>query len=129
MIYPFLQNCIDYLFFFLAEETRGELIYQLHFWGLLAIIMYVSLYGSKRATELFLVYGLVVIFLFYLFKGCFLTRLEKHYRKKDETIVDGFLRTIRMPVNKETRYTATVGGFTIIYGMILLYYLRLFHLN
>jgi hypothetical protein len=123
-----IEHGIDYLFFFIPEVLRGEVIYQLHFWGLLGIIIYVSLYAEKRGTELFLVYGLFVIYLFYQCRGCFLTRLEKHYRKKDETIVDGFLKAIGMPVNKDTRYTATVGGFSIIYGMILLYYLRLYHL-
>jgi hypothetical protein len=121
-----LIDLIDSLFWFLSPYGRGEMLFQIHYWGFLVLVVSVILYGQKRHLAYFLVFLLVVLVLFRVWNGCLLTQMEKYYRKKDETIVDGFLRMIGIPVSNASRTSITLGGLILIFGYTILLYVRLY---
>ena len=121
-----LIDVLDTLFGFLTPQQRGELLFHIHYWGFLALTVGVILYGQQRHLAYFIVFLLVVLVLFRVWNGCLLTQIEKHYRKVDETIVDGFLRMIGIPVSNASRTSITLGGLTLIFGYTILLYVRLY---
>lgn len=121
-----LIEIIDKLLWFISPYYRGELLFQLHYWGFLGLTGATILYGRKRHVAYYMVFLIAILFLFRTFNGCLLTQLERHYRQVDETIVDGFLRMIGIPISKDSRISITLGGLILIFIFMILFYLRLF---
>lgn len=70
----------------------------------------------------------LVIVLFILFDGCFLSMLEKRLCKDDDyTIVDPFLELFKMENTKENRKKVTInviGTYTVLF--FLIYFIKFF---
>jgi len=120
-----LIEIVDKLFWFLTPYNRGELLFQLHYWGFIGLTGATLLYGQKHHVAYYLGFLMTVLILFYQYNGCLLTQLERHYRQVDETIVDGFLRIIGIPVSKDSRISITLGGLILIFIIMILLYVRL----
>ena len=120
-----LIEITDKLLWFLSPYARGELLFQLHYWGFLGLTSATLLYGQKHHVAYYLVFLTIVLILFHRYNGCLLTQLERHYRQIDETIVDGFLRMIGIPVTKDSRNSITLGGLILIFIIMVLLYVRL----
>ena len=56
-----------------------------------AFLMLFMVYGSKTLNILIIFYLLSILGLFYLFDGCFLTKIEKEIDGEDLTIIDPLL--------------------------------------
>ena len=121
----FLIEIFDKLLWFLSPYYRGELLFQLHFWGFLGLTGGIILYGQKKHVAYYLAFLIGILLLFRTYNGCLLTQIERHYRQVDETIVDGFLRMIGIPISKDSRISITLGGLILIFIFMVLLYLRL----
>jgi len=121
----FLIEIIDKLLWFILPYYRGELLFQLHYWGFLGLTGATILYGQRKHVAYYLWFLILVLLLFRTYNGCLLTQLERHYRQVDETIVDGFLRMIGIPISKDSRISITLGGLILIFVFMVLYYVRL----
>ena len=62
--------------FNLEDKTLGVAVKAVHY-NIPAFLLLFMVYGSKILNILIITYLLIILFLFYLFDGCFLTKIEK----------------------------------------------------
>lgn len=117
-------NSIDLLFWELSEENRGDLVFNLHFYGFASIIVYTFLWGKRMALQLFLIGGFFILLQHIILRGCVLTKVEQHYRKEKGTTVDVFLRIMDFPLTNENRKLITFTGYGLIFLGAFAIYMR-----
>lgn len=114
----------DLIFGELPEKTRGDIIYGIHLYGFTIIIMWVILFGSRLAFQIFLSIGFLIIIQLFVLRGCVLTKVEQYYRKEKGTTVDIFLQFFDFPVNNENRKLISLVGYSVIFLCVLGIYAR-----
>lgn len=115
---------LDLTLSFIDSSTRGELLFQLHFWVFWLAIMYTILFGKRLMLQLGILTSLIVLIMFWLFDGCILTRLEHHYKKTKDTVVDVFLDFFRVKITRENQYLITISGISMITLFLISIYIR-----
>ena len=117
-----LINFFDVILSEIPEKTRGDIIYNVHLYGAVSLILYILLFGQRFAFQLFFLVGFFILAQHYFLRGCVLTKVEHHYRKEKGTTVDLFLRFFEVTPTNENRRLITVVGYSLIYiGAIVIY--------
>jgi hypothetical protein len=87
---------------YVSSLEAGRLLRILHFIGAAAVI-FGTLVASRVTARYYLVFWLAVLGLHVVFRGCILSRLERHLTQEDVTIVDPLLNITGLEVNKKNR--------------------------
>ena len=119
-IISFLDSTLS----FIDSSTRGEILFKLHFWVFWLGIVYSIIFGKRLVLQLAILTSLFVLIMFWLFDGCILTRLEHHYKKTKDTVVDVFLDFFRVKITRETQYLITISGISMITLFLISIYIR-----
>ena len=110
----------------IENKTLGFLIKAIHF-NIPAFVMLFMVYGSKVLDILIIIYLLIVLFLFYLFNGCFLTKIEKKIDGEDLTIIDPLLEFFNINKTHENRFKISIYIFFSYFSVIIfIFYLRFY---
>ena len=119
-IISFLDWCLSSI----DSNTRGELIFQLHFWIFGLGIIYIIIFGRRLLLQFGILISSIVLGMFWLFDGCILTRIEHHYRKTKDTVVDVFLDIFKVKITRDSQYLLTISGITLITLFFISIYIR-----
>lgn len=87
--------------------------------------MLIVLFSNKAMVIMTIIATYVILLLFFVFDGCILTRLENRFCKGNITIIDPFLRFLKIPVTYNNRFNYTMAF--MIFSCIMepiIYYLR-----
>lgn len=110
----------------IEDKSLGFAIKAVHF-NIPAFLMLFMVYGSKTLNILIILYLLSVLTLFYLFDGCFLTKIEKEIDGEDLTIIDPFLEFCNIDKTHEKRFEISIYIFFTYFSIILfVFYLRFY---
>jgi hypothetical protein len=112
----------------ISEVSFGNIVRSFHLSSpiqLLTIVTFAPKWMAYiAATGLF-----TVILLFFLFKGCFLSLLEKRFCKDSFTITDPFIEAVGLETNTQTRYLGTCCIMSIYLGIFLNIFCLRFYYN
>jgi len=110
----------------IEDKSLGFVIKAFHF-NIPAFLMLFMVYGSKTLNILIIFYLLSILALFYLFDGCFLTKIEKKIDGEDLTIIDPFLEFCNIDKTHEKRFQISIYIFFTYFSIILfVFYLRFY---
>jgi hypothetical protein len=111
----------------ISKSSIGILIRSFHLSSpiqLLTILTFAPKWMANIATLGFF----IVILLYILFKGCFLSLLEHRLLLDSFTITDPFLEAFNIEINYNTRHYGTCCIMSIYMGIYcIVYYLRFIH--
>jgi hypothetical protein len=93
-------------------------------------LLFVLFFGSLNVCIIMSIILLIIYIIFFIFKGCFLSKLEERICTDDFTIADPFLELYDMKINKKNRNSITywIGG-TYIFLFIFIFILRFYVFN
>jgi len=84
----------------------------------------VLLFGSDSWVKIIIYFNIFVFFMFFIFDGCILSKLEHCFTDDEFTVIDPFLELINLELTNENRTTyslySSIMGF--IFTFILYYY-------
>jgi len=84
----------------------------------------VLLFGSDSWVKIIIYFNIFVFFMFFIFDGCILSKLEHCFTDDEFTVIDPFLELINVELTNENRTTyslySSIMGF--IFTFILYYY-------
>lgn len=108
----------------LADKTVCILLRCLHF-GISIVTGFLLLFGSKR-WFLFVVFINIIVFLmFFIFRGCILSKLEHRFTNDEFTVIDPFLMLIGVDLTNDNRYTySLLSNIFASFFTFGLYYVR-----
>ena len=110
----------------IEDKSLGFVIKAIHF-NIPAFLMLFMVYGSKTLNILIIFYLLSILALFYLFDGCFLTKIEKEIDGEDLTIIDPLLEFCNIEKTHENRFRISIYIFFTYFSFILfVFYLRFY---
>lgn len=110
----------------IEDKSLGFVIKAIHF-NIPAFLMLFMIYGSKTLNILIITYLLSILALFYLFDGCFLTKIEKKIDGDDLTIIDPLLEFCGIDKTHEKRFKISIYIFFTYFSIILfVFYLRFY---
>lgn len=110
----------------IEDKSLGFAIKAIHF-NIPAFLMLFMVYGSKTLNIIIITYLLIVLLLFFLFDGCFLTKIEKKIDGEDLTIIDPLLEFFKIDKTHENRYKNSIIIFFTYFTVILfIFYTRFF---
>ena len=114
--------------FNLEDKTLGFAIKAAHY-NIPAFLLLFMVYGSKILNILIITYLLIILFLFYLFDGCFLTKIEKEIDGEDLTIIDPLLEFCGISKSRENRFNISIYIFFCYFSVILFIFYFRFYFN
>ena len=110
----------------IEDKSLGFAIKAIHF-NIPAFLMIFMVYGSKTLNILIIIYLLIILALFYLFDGCFLTKIEVEIDGEDLTIIDPLLEFSNIDKTHENRFKISIYIFFTYFSIILfVFYLRFY---
>ncbi len=110
----------------IEDKSLGFAIKAIHF-NIPAFLMLFMVYGSKTLNIFIILYLLSILGLFYLFDGCFLTKIEKEIDGEDLTIIDPLLEFCNIDKTHENRFRISIYIFFTYFSIILfVFYLRFY---
>jgi hypothetical protein len=110
----------------IEDKSLGFAIKAIHF-NIPAFLMLFMVYGSKTLNIIIIAYLLIVLLLFFLFDGCFLTKIEKKIDGEDLTIIDPLLEFFKIDKTHENRFKNSIIIFFTYFTVILfIFYTRFF---
>ena len=110
----------------IEDKTLGFAIKAIHF-NIPAFLMLFMVYGSKTLNIFIILYLLLILALFYLFDGCFLTKIEVEIDGEDLTIIDPLLEFSNIDKTHENRFKISIYIFFTYFSIILfVFYLRFY---
>lgn len=110
----------------IEDKSLGFVIKAIHF-NIPAFLMLFMVYGSKILNILIIIYLLSILSLFYLFDGCFLTKIEKEIDGEDLTIIDPLLEFCNINKTHENRFKISIYIFFTYFAVILfVFYFRFY---
>lgn len=101
------ENSID-------DEALGEIVKVFHY-GLAGVLIYFTVAGSVKKLRYIVIIWITILVLFLINKGCIITRLERCLTGDDWTIVDPFLRALRVEKTSQNRNTLTIVGVLVMF--------------
>jgi hypothetical protein len=108
----------------LSDKSICMLMRTLHF-SVPLVTTTILLIGSDWWFKAMIVFNIFVFFLFFIFDGCILSKLEHRFTEDEFTVIDPFLELIKVELNNENRriYSlySSIMGFILTFG---LYYVR-----
>ena len=113
----------------LSQKSIVTILRTLHM-SIPIIFMFILLSASHVICILTILVVMCIIFMFYLFDGCWLSMLEQELYNDDFTIIDPFLELFNIEVNNKNRKNISIiNAFIYIITMCLLYYIRFGHVK
>ena len=110
----------------IEDKSLGFAIKAIHF-NIPTYLVLFMVYGSKNLNIFIIFYSLSVLGLFYLFDGCFLTKIEKEIDGDDLTIIDPLLEICNIDKTGENRFKSSIYLFFTYFSIILcIFYLRFY---
>ena len=110
------------LFFWIpgGDVAQGKALRACHPIFIVCVIAFFFFAPHRSPLRFFIIiFTLLVVASQWLLGGCVVTRAEQRLTGSKETILDPFLKLAHIPVNRETRNAATIGGSTAICTILI----------
>lgn len=84
----------------------------------------IALFAPIFWFHLIIIFMVISLCFYFIFGGCFLTKLEQRFCKDEFIFTDPFLELLGIEINKTTRYHASyiIGGSFMILTFFIYYY-------
>ena len=108
----------------ISDKSIGIIIRSYHF-TMPLLLMLAILIPDSIISNLAVLFYIGVVFLFFLFNGCFVSALENKFCKDDFNIVDPLLEFTKQPINNSSRMVVSyfiLICYTIVFFSV--YYFR-----
>ena len=93
-----------------GDIAQGSALRAVHPVIMVSWVLLFFLYPSNRPLRIFICsMAIVTMMSQWYFKGCIITRAEQRLTGSKDTVVDPFLRFIRVPPTKESQLAITLG--------------------
>jgi len=120
-IKQFVEECKKYR---LSQKSIGVIVRSVHM-AMPANFMYIVMFAPQTQCIITVIGLFIVMTMFYMFDGCFLSILEKELCNDDFTILDPPLELLNMETNGKNRFfISNVLGITYMVAICLIYYVR-----
>jgi len=107
----------------LSDKSICVLLRTVHF-SFPIVNGFILLFGPDSWFKLIIYFNIFVFFIFFIFDGCILSKLEHCFTDDEFTVIDPFLELINVELTNENRTTyslySSIMGF--IFTFILYYY-------
>lgn len=123
------NNIVDHLENFirkfgLEDNHICNILRGLHF-GISVITGLILLLGSKFWFLVIIAFNIFVYFLFFIFNGCILSKLEHRFTNDDFTVIDPFLKIINVELTNENRHKYSIlSNIITLLITFFIYYIR-----
>ena len=112
-------------YFNLNHILIGNWIRAFHYNSPIYLFIFICLLSKKLCEFILLFYFIFIIFIFILFKGCWLSSLENKLLKDNINICDIFLDFLNIDINNKNRYYFTLLiGFYYTLLLLIIYIIR-----
>lgn len=109
-----LYDLCDYVCYLINIDkcTLGNIIRIAH---VILVLLVITVFIIRRWTRIYIiVFICLVVISQLLFKGCFITRLERRLCKSKTTFIDPLIMLFGLPLNDHYRYIMTMWGIWIL---------------